>query len=115
MGVEVPFGLLGVLYHRLQSFKVEDIKQDYETGKDGRTLVTFKVDFDRVASLEDSNKAHCGMTLLTLLCRKFYIAHCGNLEGNMTNNIPCAHSSILNTVTIALIGIFPFFINKLCY
>lgn len=38
----------------------------------------------------------------------------------MTNNTPEKKVvgpifSILNTVTIALIGIFPFFINKLCY
>ncbi|KAJ7953530.1 IMPACT family member in pol 5'region [Quillaja saponaria] len=47
MGVEVTFDLLGVLYHQLQSFQVEDIKQDYDTGKDNITMVTFKVDFDR--------------------------------------------------------------------
>lgn len=64
MGVEVPFDLLGVLYHQLQSFKVEDIKQDYETGKEGMTMVTFKVDFDRVASLEDSIKANCSRDIV---------------------------------------------------
>ncbi|KAK9285585.1 hypothetical protein L1049_024780 [Liquidambar formosana] len=60
MGVEVSFDLLGVLYHQLQSFQVEDIKQDYDTGKDGTTMVTFKVDLDRVESLEDAVKANFG-------------------------------------------------------
>ncbi|KAJ4714533.1 IMPACT family member in pol 5'region [Melia azedarach] len=59
MGMEVPFELLGVLYHQLQSFQVEDIRQDYDTGKDGITMVTFKVDFDRVESLEDAIKTNC--------------------------------------------------------
>ncbi|KAG6403231.1 hypothetical protein SASPL_135448 [Salvia splendens] len=44
MGLEVTFDLLGVLYHQLQSFQAEDIKQDYDTGKDNVTIVTFKVD-----------------------------------------------------------------------
>lgn len=49
---------------QLQSFQVEDIKQDYETGKDGTTMVTFKVDFDRVESLEDAMKANCSRELV---------------------------------------------------
>ncbi|GAB2278765.1 hypothetical protein Dimus_013440 [Dionaea muscipula] len=60
MGVEVSFDLLGLLYHQLQSLHAENIKQDYETGKDGTTMVTFMVDFDRVQSLEDSVRATCG-------------------------------------------------------
>ncbi|GAB4848773.1 hypothetical protein Ancab_003501 [Ancistrocladus abbreviatus] len=59
-GVEVSFELLGILYHQLQRFQAEEVKQDYETGKDGTTMVTFKVDFDRVKSLEDAIKATCG-------------------------------------------------------
>ncbi|GAA0144036.1 hypothetical protein LIER_04580 [Lithospermum erythrorhizon] len=59
MGLEVPFDLLGVLYHQLQSFQVEDIKQDYDTGKDGVTMVNFKVDFDRVEKLEEAIKDNC--------------------------------------------------------
>ncbi|CAI9111127.1 OLC1v1011269C1 [Oldenlandia corymbosa var. corymbosa] len=59
MGLEIPFDLLGVLYHQLQSFQAEDIKQDYETGKDGITMVTFKVDFDRMQNLEEAIKASC--------------------------------------------------------
>ncbi|KAE8706311.1 GPI ethanolamine phosphate transferase 2-like isoform X1 [Hibiscus syriacus] len=64
MGVEVPFDLLGVLYHQLQSFEVEDIKQDYDTGKDGITMVSFKVDFDRVEKLEETIKANCSRELV---------------------------------------------------
>ncbi|BAT74738.1 hypothetical protein LR48_Vigan07g109600 [Vigna angularis] len=67
MGVEVPFDLLGVLYHQVQSFHVEDIKQDYDTGKDGISMVTFKVDFDQVDKLEDALKANCNREL------KFYM------------------------------------------
>ncbi|XP_045833357.1 IMPACT family member in pol 5'region [Trifolium pratense] len=66
MGVEVPFDLLGVLYHQLQSFNVEDMKQDYDTGKDDISMVTFKVDFDKVENLEDTLKANCSREL------KFY-------------------------------------------
>ncbi|XP_062011129.1 uncharacterized protein LOC133727548 [Rosa rugosa] len=64
MGVEVPFDLIGILYHQLQSFQVEDIKQDYETGKDGITMVTFQVDFDRVDKLEDAIKNNCSRELV---------------------------------------------------
>lgn len=64
MGVEVPFDLLGALYHQLQSFQVEDIKQDYETGKDGTTMVSFKADFDCVEKLEDAIKANCSRELV---------------------------------------------------
>ncbi|VFQ74394.1 unnamed protein product [Cuscuta campestris] len=59
MGIEVPFDLLGALYHQLQTFKVEDIKQDYDTGKAGAAMVTFKVDFDRMQSLEEAIKTNC--------------------------------------------------------
>ncbi|EYU39311.1 hypothetical protein ABFS82_11G095800 [Erythranthe guttata] len=64
MGLEVPFDLLGILYHELQSFQVEDIKQDYETGKDNVTMVTFKVDFDRAQSLEEALKANCSRDIV---------------------------------------------------
>ncbi|KHN14435.1 uncharacterized protein LOC114395405 [Glycine soja] len=63
MGVEVPFELVGVLNHQLQSFHVEDIKQDYDTGKDGISMVTFKVDFDQAEKLEDAIKANCSREL----------------------------------------------------
>ncbi|VFQ95012.1 unnamed protein product [Cuscuta campestris] len=59
MGIEVPFDLIGALYHQLQTFKVEDIKQDYDTGKAGAAMVTFKVDFDRMRSLEEAIKTNC--------------------------------------------------------
>lgn len=64
MGLEVPYDLLGVLYHQLQSFQVEDIKQDYDTGKDGTTMVTFKVDFDKAESLEEAVKNNCSRELV---------------------------------------------------
>lgn len=64
MGVEVSFDLLGLLYHQLQSFQAEDITQDYETGKDATTMVTFKVDFDKSDSLEDAIKGNCGRDLV---------------------------------------------------
>ncbi|KAG6729725.1 hypothetical protein I3843_01G043800 [Carya illinoinensis] len=63
MGVEVPFDLLGILYHQLQPFQVEDIKQDYDTGKDGISMVTFKVDFDQAEKLEEAVKANCSREL----------------------------------------------------
>ncbi|XP_015890601.3 uncharacterized protein LOC107425167 isoform X1 [Ziziphus jujuba] len=64
MGVEVPFDLLGALYHQLQSFKAEDITQDYETGKDGITMISFKVEFDCVEKLEDAIKNNCSRELV---------------------------------------------------
>ncbi|GMH06266.1 hypothetical protein Nepgr_008106 [Nepenthes gracilis] len=64
MGVEVSFDLLGLVYHQLQSFQADDIKQDYETGKDGTTMVTFKVDFDKVESFEDAIRATCGRDIV---------------------------------------------------
>ncbi|XP_041005069.1 IMPACT family member in pol 5'region isoform X2 [Juglans microcarpa x Juglans regia] len=63
MGVEVPFDLLGILYHQLQPFQVEDIKLDYDTGKDGISMVTFKVDFDQAEKLEEAVKANCSREL----------------------------------------------------
>ncbi|XP_044470320.1 IMPACT family member in pol 5'region isoform X2 [Mangifera indica] len=64
IGVEVPFELYGVLYHQLQLFQVEDIKEDYDTGKDGITMFTFKVDFDKVEDLEDAIKANCSRDIV---------------------------------------------------
>ncbi|XP_077214199.1 ribosomal protein S5 domain protein [Tasmannia lanceolata] len=59
IAMDVPFDLLGSVYHQLQSFHVEDIKQDYDTGKDGITTVTFRVDYDRADNLESTIKAAC--------------------------------------------------------
>ncbi|KAF3786881.1 IMPACT family member in pol 5'region [Nymphaea thermarum] len=56
VGLEVPFDLLGTVYHLLQKFQVEDIQQDYETGKEGITLVMFKLDYDRVEALDSKIK-----------------------------------------------------------
>ncbi|KAI4328139.1 hypothetical protein L6164_020521 [Bauhinia variegata] len=64
MGVEVSFDLLGLLYHQLRSFLVEDIKQDYDTGKDSVVMVHFKVDFDQAEKLEDALKANCSRELV---------------------------------------------------
>ncbi|XP_022739529.1 uncharacterized protein LOC111291784 isoform X1 [Durio zibethinus] len=64
MGVEVPFDLLGILYHQLKSYQAEDTKQDYDTGKDGITMVSFKVDFDRAEKLEEAIKANCSRELV---------------------------------------------------
>ncbi|XP_019054362.1 PREDICTED: uncharacterized protein LOC104603685 isoform X2 [Nelumbo nucifera] len=57
IGLEVPFELLGVVYH--QSFQVEDISQDYDTGKEGITVVTFRVDYDKLENLENAVKSNC--------------------------------------------------------
>ncbi|CAL1377534.1 unnamed protein product [Linum trigynum] len=64
LGVEVPFELLGILNHQLQSFQVADIRQDYETGKDGIAMVSFKVDFDQAAELEEAIKTNCSWDLV---------------------------------------------------
>ncbi|VVB08389.1 unnamed protein product [Arabis nemorensis] len=58
MGVEVTFDLLGVVYNQLQSCQAQEIKEDYDTGKDGTIMVSFKVDFDQVDQLEDAIKAN---------------------------------------------------------
>lgn len=69
---EISFGLeciwvivffLG-LWLQLQSFQVEDIKQDYDTGKDGITMVSFKVDFDRLEKLQEAIKSNCSRQLV---------------------------------------------------
>ncbi|KAH8503773.1 hypothetical protein Peur_067450 [Populus x canadensis] len=64
MAVEVPFDLLGLVQHQLQHFQVEDIKQDYETGKDGFAMISFKVDFDQVEKLENAVKSNCSRQLV---------------------------------------------------
>ncbi|CAN1182982.1 IMPACT family member in pol 5'region (Fragment) [Linum perenne] len=64
LGIEVPFELLGILNHQLQSFQVTEFRQDYETGKDGIAMITFKVDFDKAEELEDAVKSNCSRDLL---------------------------------------------------
>ncbi|KAF3339411.1 IMPACT family member in pol 5'region [Carex littledalei] len=59
VGMEVPFELVGTIYHQLQHFHAEDIKQDYDTGNDGTTMVTFKVDYEKVKNLEDAINSSC--------------------------------------------------------
>ncbi|KAH7679624.1 Impact family protein [Dioscorea alata] len=79
VGIEVPYDLLGTIYHqctlvcvlsvichralfllRLQLFQAEDIKQDYDTGKDDITMVTFRLDYDKIDSLENAINSSCG-------------------------------------------------------
>ncbi|XP_010446590.1 PREDICTED: uncharacterized protein LOC104729350 [Camelina sativa] len=64
MGVEVTFDLLGLLYNQLQACQAEEIKEDYDTGKDGTAMVSFKVDFDQVDKLEDAIKSNCRRDLV---------------------------------------------------
>lgn len=52
------------MHLQLQSFEAENIKQDYDTGKDGITMVTFKVDFDKIEGLEDAIKSNCRRDLV---------------------------------------------------
>ncbi|XP_022739530.1 uncharacterized protein LOC111291784 isoform X2 [Durio zibethinus] len=49
---------------KLKSYQAEDTKQDYDTGKDGITMVSFKVDFDRAEKLEEAIKANCSRELV---------------------------------------------------
>ncbi|XP_039127434.1 IMPACT family member in pol 5'region isoform X1 [Dioscorea cayenensis subsp. rotundata] len=60
VGIEVPYDLLGTVYHQLQLFQAEDIKQDYDTGKDDITMVTFRLDYDKIDSLENAINSSCG-------------------------------------------------------
>lgn len=53
-----------VCVSQLQSCQAEDIKEDYDTGKDGTTMVSFKVDFDQVDKLEDAIKSNCKRDLV---------------------------------------------------
>lgn len=45
---------------QLQLFQAEDIKQDYDTGKDDITMVTFRLDYDKIDSLENAINSSCG-------------------------------------------------------
>lgn len=53
-----------IIHLQLQTFQVEDIKQDYETGKDGIAMITFRVEFDRVEKLEEAIKDNCSRDLV---------------------------------------------------
>uniref|UniRef100_A0A2P2J5N9 Uncharacterized protein MANES_12G127300 n=1 Tax=Rhizophora mucronata TaxID=61149 RepID=A0A2P2J5N9_RHIMU len=53
-----------IVKSKLKSFNVEDIKHDYETGKDGIAMVSFKVDFDQADKLEDAIKESCSRDLV---------------------------------------------------
>ncbi|KAI3947636.1 hypothetical protein MKX01_034301 [Papaver californicum] len=62
--MEVPYYLLGLVYHQLQDFQVENIKQDYDTGNDGITVVSFMVDYDKAESLECAVKDNCSRNIV---------------------------------------------------
>ncbi|PIA46467.1 hypothetical protein AQUCO_01500185v1 [Aquilegia coerulea] len=64
IALEVPYDLLGVVYHQIQSFQVENIMQDYDTDKEGITIVSFKVDYDKAERMEDAVKANCSRQLV---------------------------------------------------
>ncbi|XP_039854428.1 IMPACT family member in pol 5'region-like isoform X2 [Panicum virgatum] len=57
VGMEVPFDLLGTVYH--QHYQAEDIKQDYDTGKDGTVMVMFKVGYEKVEDLGNAVNSAC--------------------------------------------------------
>ncbi|XP_062191916.1 uncharacterized protein LOC133895534 [Phragmites australis] len=59
VGMEVPFDLLGTVYHQLQHFQAEDIKQDYDTGKDGTVMVMFKVEHEKIENLGNAVNSAC--------------------------------------------------------
>ncbi|WVZ92467.1 hypothetical protein U9M48_038530 [Paspalum notatum var. saurae] len=59
VGMEVPFDLLGTVYHQLQHFEAEDIKQDYDTGKDGTVMVMFKVEYEKIENLGNAVNSAC--------------------------------------------------------
>ncbi|CAL4999367.1 unnamed protein product [Urochloa decumbens] len=59
VGMEVPFDLLGTVYHQLQHFQAEDIKQDYDTGKDGTVMVMFRVEYEKIEDLGNAVNSAC--------------------------------------------------------
>ncbi|KAF9620725.1 hypothetical protein IFM89_014246 [Coptis chinensis] len=65
ISMEVPYDLLGVVYHQIQSFQVQDVMQDYDTSNEGVT-VSFKVDYDKVDSLENAVKANCSRQIVVV-------------------------------------------------
>ncbi|KAK3121974.1 hypothetical protein QOZ80_8BG0663470 [Eleusine coracana subsp. coracana] len=67
VGMEVPFELLGTVYHQLQHFQAEDIKQDYDTGKDGTVMVMFKVECEKIEDLGNAVNSACSRKIELLL------------------------------------------------
>jgi len=43
----------------LQHYQAEDIKQDYDTGKDGTVMVMFKVGYEKVEDLGNAVNSAC--------------------------------------------------------
>ncbi|XP_006659501.2 IMPACT family member in pol 5'region [Oryza brachyantha] len=67
VGMEVPFDLLGTIYHQLQHYQAEDIKQDYDTGKDGTVMVMFKLEYEKVENLGNAVNSACSRKIELLL------------------------------------------------
>jgi len=44
---------------KLQHYQAEDIKQDYDTGKDGTVMVMFKVGYEKVEDLGNAVNSAC--------------------------------------------------------
>jgi len=66
LSLNVSESVAHLFFFQVKSFNAEDMKEDYDTGKDGISMVTFKVDFDQAEKLEDALKANCSREL------KFY-------------------------------------------
>lgn len=47
------------IFEQLQHFHAEDIKQDYDTGKDGTVVVMFKVEYEKIESLGNAVNSAC--------------------------------------------------------
>ncbi|KAF0906390.1 hypothetical protein E2562_009744 [Oryza meyeriana var. granulata] len=67
VGMEVPFDLLGTVYHQLQHYQAEDIKQDYDTGKDGTVMVMFKMEYEKIENLGSAVNSACSRKIELLL------------------------------------------------
>ena len=39
------------MFKQLQHFQAEDIKQDYDTGKDGTVMVMFEMEYEKIENL----------------------------------------------------------------
>eukprot|EP01018_Ginkgo_biloba_P029586 Gb_03207 [translate_table: standard] len=59
MDLKVPFDLLGNIYPLLQSYRVEDLKHEYDIAGDGINHIRFLVEFDKVQILEQTIESSC--------------------------------------------------------
>ncbi|GJN03799.1 hypothetical protein PR202_ga21279 [Eleusine coracana subsp. coracana] len=53
--------------YKLQHFQAEDIKQDYDTGKDGTVMVMFKVEYEKIEDLGNAVNSACSRKIELLL------------------------------------------------